>query len=107
MKIDEEAIAKERAEAWIGDAVLALFAREWLLKRGDEIDGAAFTHLTSNKFLRLFGRPTAVEAEIGRLYQSTDLATAFSHLESNLVPRFIAEEKNLKKQAMHRTKRKA
>ena len=30
MKIDEAAITKEREEAWIGDAVLALYVREWI-----------------------------------------------------------------------------
>ena len=32
MKRTPEEIDQEQAEAWVGDAVLALFVREWLLK---------------------------------------------------------------------------
>ena len=33
MKHNEERLTREREEAWIGDAVLALFVREWILKQ--------------------------------------------------------------------------
>ena len=69
MKRTTEEIDQEREEAWIGDAILALYMREWLLREKGKIDGEAFIRATSNDFLRVKGNPTAVEAEIGREYQ--------------------------------------
>jgi dsRNA-specific ribonuclease len=90
--VDE--IEQLRAEAWIGDAVLALFARDWLLIRtGRETTPAERTTLfelfVSNQFLSSFGEPTRVEAEIGRLYQSHGLSAAFASIEEKLLPRFL------------------
>jgi dsRNA-specific ribonuclease len=95
MKIDEAALTKEREEAWIGDAVLALYVREWLLKNHLQLDGEAFIRFTSNDFLRLKGNPTSVEAEIGRIYQDHDLEKAFAWIEEHLLPRFLTREKQL------------
>ena len=39
MKPDFEALTREREEAWVGDAVLALFVREWILREKDALDG--------------------------------------------------------------------
>ncbi len=82
---------EKRNQAWIGDAVLALFAREWILKapqikKEDRAD--AFIRMTSNHFLSSAGQPTAMEAEIGRIYQRDGLAAAFSHIEAKYVPLF-------------------
>lgn len=95
MKVDEVALTKEREEAWIGDAVLALYVREWILAKGKGLDGEAFIRFTSNEFLRLQGNPTSVEAEIGRIYQDNDLQAGFAWIESNLLPRFLNREKQL------------
>ncbi len=95
MKVDEAALTKEREEAWIGDAVLALFVREWLLQKGKGLDGEAFIRFTSNDFLRLQGNPTSVEAEIGRIYQDQDLQAGFNWIEEKLLPRFLTQEKQL------------
>ncbi|MDQ8191421.1 hypothetical protein [Roseibacillus persicicus] len=95
MKVDEVALTKEREEAWIGDAVLALYVREWILARGEGLDGEAFIRFTSNDFLRLHGNPTSVEAEIGRVYQNNDLQAGFDWIETNLLPRFLNREKQL------------
>ncbi len=86
-------IDPERIEAWVGDAVLALFAREWLLKEKGKIDGDAFVRFTTNDFLRMLGDPTSVEAEIGRVYQKNGLQAAFEHMEEKLLPLFIQREK--------------
>lgn len=71
-------------DAWLGDAVLALWVRQRLLAAqitsGQE-RGALFTRLTSNQFLSSRGRPTEVEARIGRIYRTQGLAPAFTHLE--------------------------
>lgn len=95
MKIDEAALTKEREEAWIGDAILALFVREWLLAHNKGLDGEAFIRFTSNDFLRLQGNPTSVEAEIGRIYQDNGLQAGFDWIEENLLPRFLVREKQL------------
>lgn len=93
MKRTSQEIDKEQEEAWIGDAVLALYMREWLLRKEGKIDGEAFIRATSNDFLRLVGNPTAVEAEIGREYQEKGLAAGFALVESKLVPLFEQREK--------------
>lgn len=85
MKKDEE-IREERESAWIGDAVLALFARSWVLRERGTMDGVWFTRLTSNEFLSAFGQPTRVEAKIGKIYEERGLAEAFAWMEQELVP---------------------
>lgn len=93
MKQDFEAMTREREEAWVGDAVLALYVREWILRERRELDGEQFTRFTSNGFLRSFGNPTTVEAEIGVLYREKGLATAFAHIEEKLLPMFLRQER--------------
>ncbi|HKK19010.1 MAG TPA: ribonuclease III domain-containing protein [Opitutales bacterium] len=82
---------EKRTQAWIGDAVLALFAREWILhapqiKTEDRHD--AFIRMTSNKFLSAIGEPTAMEAEIGVIYEKDGLQAAFDHIKEKFVPLF-------------------
>jgi len=93
MKQPDE-VRQEREEAWIGDAVLALFARRWILDHAGHMDHGMFAALTSNQFLSTFGRPTAVEARIGRSYQEGGLAAAFALIETEVLPKFQAQEKN-------------
>jgi hypothetical protein len=92
MVVDE--IERLREEAWIGDAVLALFVRNWLLaEAGPEMSlaekAALFELFTSNQFLSSFGEPTRVEAEIGRIYQTGDILKAFTFIESRYLNRFL------------------
>lgn len=82
---DQDPVA--RAQAWVGDAVLALYVREWILSFKGEIDGALFIEFTSNNFLRLTGNATGVEAQIGRIYKDAGLAAANAWIEENLRPR--------------------
>ena len=84
-KIDE--IREERERAWIGDAVLALFARSWVLRERGKMDGEWFTMLTSNDFLSALGNPTSVEAKIGDIYREQGLEAAFSWMDEELIPR--------------------
>lgn len=77
-----------REAAWIGDAVLALFARQFVLRERNTMDGEWFTRLTSNDFLSAFGNPTRVEASIGRLYQADGLDAAFAWMDAELIPLF-------------------
>ena len=84
--------AQLKDEAWIGDAVLGLFARQWLLQHPELEKQSSrqelFAQLTSNQFLASFGEPTAVEAKIGRHYQAQGLESAFNELETTLIPHF-------------------
>lgn len=93
MKRTPEEIDQEREEAWVGDAILALYVREWLLREKGKIDGEAFIRFTSNDFLRMIGNPTSVEAEIGRVYQTGGVQAGFDWIEEKLLPLFIQREK--------------
>ena len=92
-----EALKMEREAAWIGDAVLALYAREFVLKERGCMDGVWFTHLTSNEFLSSFGNPTSIEAIIGKIYRTNGLKAAHEHIEQEYLPIF-------RKQIMRKTK---
>ncbi|NWK56355.1 hypothetical protein HW115_12095 [Verrucomicrobiaceae bacterium N1E253] len=85
---------REREEAWVGDAVLALYMRELILKEQGCMDGEMFVRCTSNDFLRNKGNPTSVEAEIGRIYQDEGLQSAFDWMERELLPVLRMQEKN-------------
>ena len=102
MKKSTEEIDREREEAWVGDAVLALYVREWLLKEHGRIDGDAFIRATSNDFLRLKGNPTSVEAEIGRAYREGGLQAGFDYVEQKLIPLFVQREKVRERQKSRR-----
>jgi dsRNA-specific ribonuclease len=90
--VDE--IEQLREQAWVGDAVLALFVRDWLLtatcrETSFAQRAALFELFTSNQFLSSFGEPTRVEAEIGRLYQTRGLTEAFAFIEEKFLGRFL------------------
>jgi 23S rRNA maturation mini-RNase III len=92
----DEELRKEREAAWVGDAVLALFARQYVLRERNAMDGEWFTRLTSNDFLSAFGNPTRVEASIGKLYLEGGLEHAFAWMNAELLPLFqkqIAKKK--------------
>ena len=98
---------EKRTQAWIGDAVLALFAREWILhapqiKKEDRAD--AFIRMTSNQFLSAMGEPTAMEAEIGVIYQRDGLQAAFDHMESKYVPLFKKQLAKRRKPGSYRSR---
>ena len=90
--VDE--IERLREEAWLGDAVLSLFVRDWLLvTRSREFSSAEraalFELFTSNQFLSRFGEPSRVEAEIGRVYRSGGVPEAFTFIEAKFLKRFL------------------
>ena len=88
MSTKDEEIRIERANAWIGDAVLGLFARQFVLRERNMMDGEWFTRMTSNEFLSAFGNPTRVEASIGKLFLDGGLDAAFAWMDAELVPLF-------------------
>lgn len=79
----------EKAEAWLGDAVLALLVRDWLLKTVGTVDGELQGLITSNQFLSRFGQPTAVEAALGRLWRDHGLAAAEAEFGKKFLPEMI------------------
>ncbi len=84
-------------QAWLGDAVLALYVREKILREDGLLDGEKYTRMTSNQFLSALGEPSAVEAEIGTVYQEQGLAAAFAFIETRLIPVFDKQENNRRK----------
>jgi dsRNA-specific ribonuclease len=86
-------IKQEQEAAWIGDAVLGLFIREWIMKNKGALDGEQFTRFTSNDSLASIGNPTSVEAGIGDIYSRDDLDAAFKHIETNILPHLERREK--------------
>ena len=83
----------EQEQAWIGDAVLGLFSRQWILRKEKQIDAKMFTRMTSNQFLNSLGNPTHIEATIGRIYGKEGLEKAFYYIEEELIPLFLRQEK--------------
>jgi dsRNA-specific ribonuclease len=80
--------------AWIGDAVLTLWARLKVLKDDGRLDGEKCVRMTSNQFLSASGEPTKVEAEIGTIYLEHGMEAAFHYVERNLLPMFERQERN-------------
>jgi len=88
---------EKRSSAWVGDAVLALFAREWILRQPDILPGErieVFTGMTSNRFLACLGEPTGIEATIGEIYEKEGLGSAFAYIENTLLPVFEKQRRN-------------
>jgi hypothetical protein len=81
-------------DAWIGDAVLSLFARMRILRGDGVLDQEKFVRMTSNQFLAVVGEPSEVEAEIGRVYERHGLVGAFGWIEERLMPVFEKQEEN-------------
>jgi hypothetical protein len=88
----------EQELAWVGDAVLALWARERVLREVGRIDTDAFLRLTANEHLAGIARPTRVEAEIGLVHRREGLAAAFAYIEARLLPMFRLQEANRRRQ---------
>jgi len=85
---------REQELAWIGDTVLDLYARIWILREQGKVCGETQRRMTSNQFLACSGNPTAVEARIGELYREGGLEPAFAWIEAELLPLFLRQEKN-------------
>ena len=79
-------------EAWVGDAVLSLYARRRILQEQGMVDAERFKRMTSNQFLAGLGEPSEVEAEIGRVYAAEGLEAAFRFIETRLMPLFERQE---------------
>lgn len=84
-------------DAWIGDAVLSLFARTRILRGDGAQDQEKFIRMTSNQFLAVVGEASEVEAEIGRVYERQGLEAAFGWIEKTLMPVFERQEEKRRK----------
>ena len=85
--------------AWLGDAILALYTREWLLEaplpKGCDPQ-QVFPLVTSNQFLSGIEEPTRFEARIGKAYKNGGLAEAVAILDAELKPRLHKQVSQLK-----------
>jgi len=91
---------KLRESAWIGDAVLSLWARRWILTQPEikpERRAEVFISMTSNHFLSAFGEPTRVEARIGDIYEREGEDAACRWMDEMLLPVFKKQLTNLSK----------
>ena len=91
MHFDDMDARELRDLAWIGDAVLALYAREWLLRQPPHplfTRQEQFVKFTSNSFLQAIGEPTWVEAQIGQAYQDGGLEAGYAYSNDKLKPLF-------------------
>lgn len=92
----DEAKRREQELAWLGDTILDLYARTWILKMRGTVCGETLRHMTSNQFLTCYGNPTSVEAKIGAIYCEEGMDAAFSWIESEILPIFVKQERNRK-----------
>ncbi len=100
MNYDPENPLHVQERSWIGDAVLALVTREWILEHGPaDFTGRSeyYRNLTSNQFLSSFGHPAKVEAELGNAYLAGGLAAARAVFEERFLPLFHRQELNRQK----------
>jgi 23S rRNA maturation mini-RNase III len=86
-------------EAWLGDAVLCLYARQRILSEDGRIEAAKCTRMTSNQFLSAVGEASEVEAELGRVYSMEGLEAAFAWIERKLLPVFERQESKRERNA--------
>jgi dsRNA-specific ribonuclease len=94
--------------SWIGDAILALLAREWIMAQGDQafaVRSETYRNLTSNHFLSSLGHPAKVEAELGNAYLEGGLEAARRHFLEHFIPLFEKQEKNRQKQPRTQTRK--
>ncbi|MES2734837.1 MAG: ribonuclease III domain-containing protein [Verrucomicrobiota bacterium] len=87
-----ESLDQLRQDAWVGDAVLELYVRSYILRLHGKVDAEMKTRFTCNQFLNCVGNPTKVEANIGIIYQKSGLDAAFAWIRENLEPLFIKQE---------------
>lgn len=98
--MDKATEERLRVEAWVGDAILALYVREWILAEEGAINGKLFIEFTSNDFLRRTGNATGVEAEIGRTFKAGGLEAAYAWIEHHLKPRMEERWHTLRRKAL-------
>lgn len=94
-------------QAWIGDAVLSLFARRHILTEHGGVNSRQLELMTSNQFLAGIGEPSSVEAEIGRVYAEGGIEAAFGWIEEHLMPLYRRQEEKRQRSIKARSRDKA
>ena len=97
MTLPEGPVESLRAEAWLGDAVLELYVREWIIRHKGQIDADMKARFTCNQFLNNLGNPTRVEAQIGRIHSKQGLPAAWTWIQENIEPLFLLQEAKKKR----------
>ena len=77
--------------------MLELYVRSLILRQQGKMDAEMKTRFTCNQFLSCHGNPTAVEADIGVIYQREGLDAAFAWIRENLEPLFLKQEAKRKR----------
>lgn len=72
--------------------MLELYVRSHILREHGRVDAEMKMRFTCNQFLSCHGNPTAVEAEIGVIYQREGQEAAFAWIRDNLEPLFVKQE---------------
>jgi hypothetical protein len=85
-------IKQQREEAWIGDAVLLLYARQRVLREQGTVNSRAEQLFTANGQLSSFSQPTETEACIGRCFTAHGLDAAMQWIRDNLEPIYAKQE---------------
>lgn len=88
----DDLLGRLRQDAWIGDAVLELYVRGYILRTHGAVDAEMKTRFTCNQFLNCLGNPTKVEADIGVIFQREGLQAAFDWIQINIEPLFKKQE---------------
>lgn len=81
-------------DAWLGDAVLEVYARQRVLRERGGIDEEMRKNLTRNSFLNCIANPTVAEANIGRRFRAGGLDAAWAWIAEHLEPVFAKQEAN-------------
>lgn len=82
-------------KAWIGDAVLALYARQKILSEGGGIDNERAIRMTANRVLQVKGEASEVEARIGIVYEREGLEAAFAWIEAEFGELYQKQERRI------------
>lgn len=90
--VSAKARSENQSDAWLGDAVLELYVRSWILRRHGGVDAETKARFTSNQFLNCLGQPTKVEAKIGEIYRERGLEAAFDWIREHMEPLFLKQE---------------
>ena len=97
LKLTPHEIEKLRNDAWVGDSVLELYVRSWILRELGGRDSETKKRFTQNSFLNSFDQPTRVEARIGVVFQEKGLEAAFAWIKENIEPLFLKQEARRKR----------
>ena len=92
LKLSLHEIEKLRNDAWVGDAVLELYVRSWVLREQGTRHSELKKRFTQNSFLNSLDQPTRVEARIGVVFQEQGLEAAFAWIKEHLEPLFLKQE---------------